>query len=217
MKKLSYILTGLMIIVIMIMTAFSISSAQITKSIKGNTTLELNRFSVNSPSGDDWEYFITPDKNIVQFIYESSDFLSGKENSTFAVVLKDSVFTKIDKSEKEYADEFLEENLNGFISNEYMNIIRSRKFDTSIAGRYLFAVSSAADDHDFAVPPTYADILFFIFFPDDFKTTRTFYRFQIAGYYNLPLGKKNSNESDLKPIYSIVKSFRMEEPAAREK
>lgn len=210
MKKLAYNLSHLIMIIVMIFAALNFSFAQKTKSINGNTTLELNRFSVVSPPGDDWKYFITPDKNIVQFIYESSDFLTGKENSTFAAVLKDSVLTAIDKSEKEYSDEFLEENLNGFKSQEHMNIIRSRKFDTSIAGRYLFAISSTANDHDIAVTASYADNLFFIYFPDDFKTTRTFYQFQIAGYYNLPLGKKNSNESDLKPIYSIIKSFRTE-------
>ena len=210
MKKLTYNLSHLIMIIVMIFATLNISFAQKAKSINGNTTLELNRFSVVSPPGDDWKYFVTPDKNIVQFIYESSDFLTGKENSTFAAVLRDSVLTAIDKSEKEYSDEILEENLNGFKSQEHMNIIRSRKFDTSIAGRYLFAMSSAASDHDIVIPATYADILLFIYFPDDFKTTRTFYQFLITGYYNLPLGKKNSNESDLKPIYSIVKSFRME-------
>lgn len=112
MKKLIY--NFLVMIIVMIFTALNQSFAQKAKSINGNTTLELNRFSVVSPPGDDWKYFITPDKNIVQFIYESSDLLTGKENSTFAVVLKDSVLTAIDKSENEYADEFLEENLNGF-------------------------------------------------------------------------------------------------------
>jgi len=70
-------------------------------------------------------------------------------------------------------------------------------------------MSSSADDHDFAVASTYADYLFLIHFPDDFKTNHTFYQFLITGYYNMPLGKKNSNESDLKPVFILMQSFKI--------
>jgi hypothetical protein len=92
-----------------------------------------------------------------------------------------------------------------------MKITRSKKFDTAIAGKNYYAMSSFADDHDFAVAGTYADNLFLIHFPDDFKTNHTFYQFLITGYYNLPLGKKNSNESDLKPVFSLMQSFKIKE------
>ena len=217
MKKLAYKLPDLLMTLVIIFSAFSVSIAQKAKSIKGNTTLELAGYSVVSPSGDDWKYFIIPDRNTVQFMYESSNFLNGKENSTFVVVFKDSLLSEIDKSEREYADEFLKENLNGFKSQEHMNVKRSKNFDTTIAGRNFYAMSSSADDLGIAIPCTYADNLFFIHFPDDFKTTKTFYQFVITGYYNLPLGKKNSNESDLKPVFSIMRSFRTEKKALPDK
>lgn len=212
MKKLTIKQTELLMILVFILSMLNVSFAQKSKSIKGNSTVELNRYSVVSPSGDDWKYFTTPDMNTVQFICKSSNFLSGKENSTFAVVIKDSLLGEIVKSEREYADEFLEENLNGFKSYEAnMKIKRNRKFDTTVAGRNYFSMYSSADDHDYAIPSTYADNLFFIYFPDDFKTSRIFYQFLISSYYNLPTGNKKSNESDLKPVFSLMKSFKVKE------
>lgn len=216
MKDLSFKLHVLTAILVMILTALNMSFAQNQKEIKGNSTIELNGYSLVSPSGDDWKYFITPDKNTVQFMCESSNILTGKENSTLLVVLKDSLYKETDKSERELADKFLEENLNGFKSQEeYMKIRNSRKCDTTIQGRKYFALFSSADDHDFVILSTYADNAFFIYFPDDFKTTRTFYQYVITSYYNLPTGNRNSNRSDLKPIFSTLKSLKYDETAVQ--
>lgn len=211
MKNLKNILKILLIIQIIIFSINNVSFAQKSKSIEENTLLKLNGYTIVSPSGDDWEYFITPDKNQVQFSNESSSFLTGKENLSIIIILKDTLFNEIHKTEKEYADEFLEENLNDFQSlDRFMKVNRSRRFDTTIAGNTYYALSFSANNYKNVIPPTYSDILCFMYFPDDFNTGRIFYQFNIISYYNLPLGKKNSNSSDLKPIFSIMKSIKRE-------
>jgi len=78
MKKLIYKLAGHILALVIIFSALDISIAQKEKSIQGNTIIELNGFSVVSPSGDDWKYFITPDKNTVQFMFEYSNIQTEK-------------------------------------------------------------------------------------------------------------------------------------------
>jgi hypothetical protein len=194
--------------------ACSVSFAQKPKSIEPNTLVKLDGFTILSPPGDDWEYVLQNNRIEVLFINESSNILTGSGNSTIISVYKDSLFVPAEKGEKEYADGFLDENINDFkkIGLEELKIKSSRKFDTTIAGRKLYAIAYTST-YSIRNSKQYLDDIFFLCFPDDFKTSRVFFGFNISSSYNQPLGFFNINSAELKPIFSVMKSFKMKESA----
>lgn len=218
MKTRSNVLTRVLIAMAIAIAPLSISFAQKMKSIEPNTPVKLNGFTVTSPSDDDWEYAVAKDKRTVNFMLESSNILTGSTNKTFISVFKDSILIEAQTSEKQLAEKLLEEDLNGFRNAgfEKITVNGKRHFDTTVAGRMYYGIVYSGK---YTLPDwhvwTYYDNISFIFFPSDSTSSRQYFGFNISSSYNQPLGMISINSSELKPIFSILKSFRSDEAAVQ--
>jgi hypothetical protein len=193
---------------------FNINVAQNFKSIEGKTTVKLNGFSVKSPSGDDWEFDISNDKNIAHFADDSFNFLTGESNSTFITVYRDTFLIITEKTEKEDAANYLNAELKIIkkhtkTSSEDVKIDTVSMFDTTIAGKKYYAMAYSTTNKISFLNEYYTDNLLFIHFPENYKTTGLFYGFLISCAYNQPL-IFDINSSDLTPIYKMIKNWQID-------
>lgn len=212
MKTLRLILPVISAVLLIIFSESSTVFAQKIKSIEPNTLIKLDGFSITSPSGDDWEYTLHKSRKEVYLYYESSNILTGSATSTIVSVYKDSLITPAEKEVKEYADAYLDKNVSDFKHSGVagVRIKSTRKSDTTITGRKFYAIAYNAS-YRIENLQLYLDDVFFLYFPDDFEESRIFFGFNISCSYNQPLGIFNINSSDLKPVFGILKSFKMQE------
>ncbi|MBK6506875.1 MAG: hypothetical protein IPG02_14700 [Ignavibacteria bacterium] len=220
MKKKLKIFSNLILMLAIFVAVCSVSFAQKTKSIEPNTLVKLNGFTVTSPSDDDWEYVISKDKGTVNFILESSNILTGSVNKTFISVFKDSILIETESSRKQLAENLLEEDLRAFKNAGFENLKMNgkRHFDTTIAGRRYYGIIFSCK---FTLPDwhvwTYYESVSFIFFPGDSTSVKQYFGFNISSSYNQPLGVIKTNSAELKPIFSLMKSFKYDEAAVQKR
>lgn len=220
MKTERLTLNKLIIICVILILANSISVAQKFEQIEGKTSLALSGFSLKSPSGDDWEYLASKDKKTVWFRDESFNFLTGEENKTYIRVFADSVTVPENKSEQEFADDYLANQYNKIIDQtkkslaendiDDVNVDNERKFDTVIAAKKFYSKAYSLDYSVSILNKGYSDNLLFVYLPENFKESHSVFVFDISGSYNQPNIIFNINSSDLKPIYRMIKSFKID-------
>jgi hypothetical protein len=208
----TYIITIVFALPLLLFFSCGTGSSQLT--IESEKQIKMKNYSVNSPAGDDWEYALDNDKQIIAFHRQSGEifqvFSSKNRRDSFINIFRNGVTDKVESaSRKDFANDFMDSEFkimqNDYERTDYGEPELLGKDSLTINDKVLYRMKYELSCS--LLPGSGYDCFsgegqLYVYMPRDFETSGKFYVFVIEEY-----GYSMFYPYDFDMINSVITSF----------